>query len=99
MQCEYSSGDHCAIAASDGHQVPVEIRMTLPNGMQDDTGQPVREYLLNRMDSPHFTPIQFVLGRQSTLHFEVPRPEMEAMLDHAGKAYNGSVTIIWDPQI
>lgn len=50
--------------------------------------RPVRNYPMSRHDSP-----------QGKLHFEVPRPGMEAMLDHAGKAYNGSVTIIWDPQI
>lgn len=99
MQCEHTSGDHCAIAASDGHQVPVEIRMTLPAGMQDTTGRPVRNYLLSRHDSPQFNPALIILGPQGKLHFEVPRADMEAMLDHAGKAYNGSVTIIWDPQI
>lgn len=99
LQCEHSQGDHCAIAASDGHQVPVEIRLTLPNGMQDAAGQPVRRHLLNRVETPHFAPSQFILGRQATLHFEVPQPDMESMLDHAGMAYNGSVTIIWDPQI
>lgn len=99
MQCEHTSGDHCAIAASDGHQVPVEIRMTLPAGMQDTAGRPVRNYLLSRHDSPQFNPALIILGPQGKLHFEVPRADMEAMLDHAGKAYNGSVTIIWDPQI
>jgi hypothetical protein len=99
MQCEHASGDHCAIAASDGHQVPVEIRMTLPAGMQDTAGRPVRNYLLSRHDSPQFNPALIILGPQGKLHFEVPRADMEAMLDHAGKAYNGSVTIIWDPQI
>lgn len=99
MHCEHTSGDHCAIAASDGHQVPVEIRMTLPPGMQDSAGLPVRNYLLNRHDTPQFDPTLIILGRQGKLQFEVPRPYMESMLDHAGKAYNGSVTIIWDPQI
>ena len=39
------------------------------------------------------------IGRQGKLQFEVPRADMESMLQHAGKAYNGSVTLIWDPQI
>ena len=99
MSCEHTEGDQCAIATNDGHQVPVEVRMTLPNGMQDAAGQPVRQHLMNTVDTPHFTPKQFILGRQSTLHFEVPKPQMESMLNHPGKAYNGSVTLVWDPQI
>lgn len=99
LHCEYTAGEHCAIAAGDGHQVPVEMRLTLPSGMQDTDGRPVHNYLINRHDTPQFDPTLMILGRQGTLHFEVPRPSMESMLDHAGQAYNGSVTIIWDPQI
>ena len=73
--------------------------MTLPAGMQDTAGRPVRNYLMNRHDTPRFNPTLIIPGHKGMLHFEVPKPEMEAMLDHAGKAYNGSVTIIWDPQI
>lgn len=99
MQCEHTSGNHCAIAANDGHQVPVEIRMTLPPGMQDSAGRPVRDYLLNPHETPQLDPTRIILGQKGKLQFEVPRPDMESMLDHAGKAYAGQVTFIWDAQI
>ena len=99
MQCEYTSGNHCAIAANDGHQVPVEIRMTLPPGMQDSAGRPVRDYLLNPHETPQLDPTRIILGQKGKLQFEVPRPDMESMLDHAGKAYSGQVTFIWDAQL
>ena len=99
MQCEHTSGNHCAIAANDGHQVPVEIRMTLPPGMQDSAGRPVRDYLLNPHETPQLDPTRIILGQKGKLQFEVPRPDMESMLDHAGKAYSGQVTFIWDAQL
>lgn len=99
MQCEYTSGNHCAIAANDGHQVPVEIRMTLPPGMQDSAGRPVRDYLLNPHETPQLDPTRIILGQKGKLQFEVPKADMESMLDHAGKAYSGQVTFIWDAQL
>lgn len=99
LECEHTSGDHCAIAASDGHTVPVETRLTLPAGMQDTAGRPVRDYLMSRHDTPQFNPAMIILGRQGKVHFEVPKPDMETMLDHAGKAYSGAVTLTWDAQL
>lgn len=99
MQCEHTLGNHCAIAASNGHHVPVEIRMTLPAGMQDAAGRPIHDYLLNPHETPQLDPTRIILGQKGKLQFEVPKPEMESMLDHAGKAYSGQVTFIWDAQI
>lgn len=99
LECEHTLGDNCAIAASDGHTVPVETRLTLPEGMRDTAGRPVRDYLMSRHDTPQFNPALIILGRQGKVHFEVPRPDMETMLDHAGKAYSGAVTLTWDAQL
>jgi hypothetical protein len=99
LVCEHVQGDNCAIDNGKGHQVPVETRVTLPAGMRDSTGGPVRRYRLTHLDKPEFSPTEFITQRQATLHFEVPKDDMETMLDRAGSRYAGDVTIVWDSDI
>lgn len=102
LQCGDVFGNTCAITNALGHQVPVDIAVSLPGGISDRTRQHVRQRLL-RLDgvgTELFQPTHYVDRRPGTLHFEIQKPYVEQMLTpkHAGQRYSGSVTVIWDSE-
>ncbi|MNG02941.1 hypothetical protein D3C84_859940 [compost metagenome] len=102
LECQYISGNTCAISeAGTGHAVPVDVSVTLPNGLTDAAGQPVnrRRLLRDGSGTELFLPGFYVDRRPGTLHFEVARSSVEEMLDSGAKAYTGDVTVIWDSEI
>ncbi|SED72647.1 MULTISPECIES: hypothetical protein [Pseudomonas] len=102
LECQTVSGNTCAISeAGTGHAVPVDVSVTLPNGLTDAAGQPVnrRRLLRDGSGTELFQPGFYVDRRPGTLHFEVARSSVEEMLDSGAKAYTGYVTVIWDSEI
>jgi len=102
LECQYVSGNTCAISETDtGHAVPVDVSVTLPDGLTDAAGQPVnrRQLRLDGSGTELFQPGIYVDRRSGTLHFEVARSHVEAMLDTGAKAYSGNVTVIWDSEV
>ncbi|CAH0249139.1 hypothetical protein [Pseudomonas brassicacearum] len=102
LECQIISGNTCAISeTSTGHVVPVDVSVTLPNGLTDAAGQPVnrRRLLRDGSGTELFQPGVYIDRRSGTLHFEVPRASVEEMLDNDAKAYTGNVTVIWDSEI
>lgn len=102
LECQYISGNTCAISeAGTGHAVPVDVSVTLPNGLTDAAGQPVnrRRLLRDGSGTELFLPGFYIDRRPGTLHFEVARSSVEEMLDSGAKAYTGDVTVIWDSEI
>jgi len=102
LECQYVSGNTCAIAETDtGHAVPVDISVSLPEGLTDAAGQPVnrRRLLRDGSGTELFQPGFYVDRRSGTLHFEVARNHVEDMLDSGAKAYSGNVTVIWDSEV
>ncbi|MBA1376599.1 hypothetical protein [Pseudomonas brassicacearum] len=102
LDCPAISGNTCAITeASSGHAVPVDVSVTLPHGLTDDTGQPVnrRRLLLEGSDPGFFQPGFYLDRKPGTLHFEVASDNVEAMLNQEGKRYTGDITVIWDSDI
>ena len=94
--CEYPEGASCGIRNDSGHQVPVDIGVTLPN-FRDTSNQPVIKYPLASAVSPWFRHAGYYVGK-ATLHFEVPKADMETMLAHSGSRYSGNVTILFEPE-
>ncbi|OWP68294.1 hypothetical protein CEC48_28950 [Pseudomonas sp. K2I15] len=102
LQCGDVFGNTCAITNALGHQVPVDIAVSLPGGISDRARQHVRQRPL-RLDgggTEFFQPTHYVDRRPGTLHFEIQKPYVEQMLTpkHAGQRYSGSVTVIWDSE-
>ena len=99
LQCEYMLSDQCAIKNPAGHEVPVETRVTLPNGLRDASNQPVNRLLLST-NPQVFSPSQYLDNRPAALHFEVARDQVKSMIDdHSGSMYRGNITVIWNSEV
>jgi hypothetical protein len=101
LQCQATIGDTCAITEAGGHAVPVDVSVTLPHGLTDETGQSVnrRRLSLEGSDTGFFQPGFYLDRKLGTLHFEVARENVGAMLDRGGNRYTGDVTVIWDSEV
>ncbi|EJL01868.1 hypothetical protein PflQ2_1027 [Pseudomonas fluorescens Q2-87] len=102
LECQYVSGNTCAITETGtGHSVPVDVSVSLPDGLTDAAGQPVnrRRLLRDGSGTELFQPGFYVDRRPGMLHFEVGRSQVEAMLDSGAKDYSGNVTVIWDSEV
>jgi hypothetical protein len=102
LDCPAISGNTCAITeASTSHAVPVDVSVTLPHGLTDETGQSVnrRRLSLEGSDPGFFQPGFYLDRKLGTLHFEVARENVRAMLDSGGTSYAGNVTVIWDSEV
>jgi hypothetical protein len=103
LQCQYYSDINCALwEPASGHAVPLEVSVTLPDGIVDAAGQPVSRRRLRRdgVGTEMFRPHIYLDRKPGTLHFEVPREAVQEMI-HPGTSrnYSGNVTIIWDSEV
>ncbi len=102
LECQHISGNTCAIAETGtGHAVPVDVSVTLPDGLTDGAGQPVnrRRLLRDGIGTELLQPGFYVDRRLGALHFEVAQGSVEQMLDSGATAYSGNVTVIWDSEV
>ncbi|ROM72436.1 hypothetical protein BK654_27330 [Pseudomonas brassicacearum] len=104
MECQFAdaANNTCLLwAPSSGQLVPVNVSVTLPNGLTDAAGQPVSRRRLYRDGSGTelFQPGHYVDRKPGTLHFEVGRSQVEEMLAGEAKHYSGNVTVIWDSEV
>ncbi|MCW1244061.1 hypothetical protein OC610_06550 [Pseudomonas sp. SAICEU22] len=102
LECQTISGNTCAITeVGTGHAVPVDVSVTLPNGMVDAIAQPIirRPLLRDGSGTALIWPFSYIDRKPGTLHFEVGRESVEAMLDNGGNTYTGNVTVIWDSEV
>nr|WP_256572902.1 MULTISPECIES: hypothetical protein [unclassified Pseudomonas] len=102
IECQTISGNTCAISDTvTGHAVPVNVSVTLPEGLTDAAGQPVsrRPLLRDGTGTELFQPTFYVDRRPGMLHFEVAQGSVEEMLDSGAKAYSGNVTVVWDSEV
>ena len=101
LECPEPLGNTCSVRNAAGVQVPLDIAVTLPNGMSDAAGRPVNRLPL-RLDGSGtelFQPTHYVDRKPSTLHFEIKADVVEQMLDHPGSTFSGTVTVVWDSQV
>jgi hypothetical protein len=102
LECQYRQGGTCSLYEPvSGHFVPLNISVSLPNGLTDATGQPVnrRPLLLDGSGTELFQPGFYVERKPGTLHFEIARDQVEEMLTGVAKKYSGTVTVIWDSEV
>lgn len=104
LECEHSrDGKTCAVRESvSGDLVPLNLSVTLPQGLSDAAGQAVerRLLLLDGSGTELFQPALYVIRRPGTLHFEIPPDEVAPMLRPGQqRQYSGNVTVVWDSEV
>ncbi|VVO29849.1 hypothetical protein [Pseudomonas fluorescens] len=104
LDCQYTlDGNRCSVRDPvSGHFVPLDISVTLPNGLVDATEQPVNRRPLRRdgIGTELFQPRFYVDRKPGTLHFEIARDEVGEMLKPGvARSYSGLVTVIWDSEV
>nr|WP_256262055.1 hypothetical protein [Pseudomonas costantinii] len=102
LECGEPMGNTCSVRNAAGHQVPLDIAVTLPFGLTDAVGRPVNRLPL-RLDgagTERFQPSQYVDRKPSTLHFEIKAEGVSQMLDEGGDGpYVGTATVVWDSEV
>lgn len=96
--CEHAQGNQCAIRNLDnGHQVPVQVALTLPGGIQHN-GQPVNRLAVpvDRASAIELESIEPVINRSGMLHFEAGAAAVAEMIGYPGSRYEGDVTVVFD---
>ena len=100
LACERIIGDTCGLSNSRQHEVPINVSVSLPNGLRHANGASVNRQplLLSGAGTELFEPTQYVDRKPGTLHFEIDKQYVAEMLFQEG-TYNGSVTVIWDSEV
>lgn len=101
LECDEPLGNTCSVRNANGHQVPLDVAVSLPFGLTDSTGAQVnrRPLRLDGSGTEQFLPSSYIDRKPSTLHFEIKRDAVEQMLEQPGSTYSGSATVVWDSQI
>jgi len=101
LECERVMGNTCALRNADGHQVPLDISVSLPYGLNRPDGSAVNRQplLLSGAGTELFQPGYYVNRRPGTLHFEVVKEHADSMLAQGGSTYSGQATVIWDSDL
>lgn len=101
LECERVMGNTCALRNAADHQVPVNISVSLPHGLNrpDSSAVNRQPLLLSGAGTEQFQPGFYVNRRPGTLHFEVAKEHVDAMLSQGGSTYSGQVTVIWDSDL
>ncbi|MDR0211341.1 MAG: hypothetical protein LBJ33_19560 [Pseudomonas putida] len=95
--CQYDQGASCGIRNGAGHQVPVDVALTLPSGVQH-ANAPVQRLTIptGRDAALAFEMAMPVAGQSGQLHFDVVAQHVKSMLDYPGSTYLGDVTVLFD---
>lgn len=102
LHCERVIGDTCALLDNNSlHEVPLDLYVTLPNGLGREDGSPVNRQplLLSGVGTQRFIPVRYLDRREGTLHFEIQKHHVQDMLSRSEGKYSGSVVVIWDSQV
>jgi hypothetical protein len=104
LDCQYSEdGNRCLVRDPvSGHFVPLDVSLTLPNGLVDAAEQPVSRRPLRRdgMGTELFQPRFYVDRKPGALHFEIAQDQVGEMLKPGvARTYSGTVTVVWDSEV
>jgi hypothetical protein len=101
LECEYDQDSGCAIVDSEsGYGGIVSVSVSLPNGLTDSSGQPVRRMPLSRAVTGPFQPGIYVDRKPGTLHFEMGERDTSWLISNAkGRPYKGNITVVWDSEL
>lgn len=103
IACGPGFNGECGLQDSrDIHRVELHISVSMPNGITDLAGQPVKRARLKsgNANALYFKPGFYVDRAPGTLHFEVPPHSMANMLQPGvSDSYSGTVVVVWDSDI
>ncbi|MGH8385706.1 MAG: hypothetical protein ACRESJ_09440 [Pseudomonas sp.] len=103
FECATWTNFECVLYDAIGRRpVELQVSVTLPNGLTDQAGQPVRHQRLRNgsQNARIFQPGFYVDRAPGVLHFEISKDEVQWMLgERVPSPYSGSVTVIWDSEI
>ncbi|KJZ64735.1 hypothetical protein [Pseudomonas fluorescens] len=101
FECELDLDTGCAILDREsGYAGGVNVSVSLPNGLTDSTGQPVRRLPLSRTATSPFQPRIYVDRKPGTLHFEMGERDTNwLIINSKGRPYKGNITVIWDSEV
>jgi len=103
INCGPGVGAECGLQDSNNYRrVELYVSVSMPNGITDLAGQPVRRMPLKPGvgSALYFKPGFYVDRAPGTLHFEVPPHSMAEMLQPGvSDSYSGTVIVIWDSDI
>lgn len=101
LECGLEMGDTCGLRNAANHEVPMQISVSLPNGLTRADGSPVNRQplVLSGSGTELFQPGFYVERKPGTLHFEVGRDDTKEMLKYGGTQYSGTATVIWDSEV
>jgi hypothetical protein len=102
LECEhYAANSTCALQDDKNNQVPVDVSVSLPSGLSDAERQSVsrRRLRVDGVGTENFEPALYVDRKPGTLHFEVSKGAVEAMLARDSRHYSGDITVIWDSEV
>lgn len=104
MECQFGGFPYeCMLSDPvSKRSVELQVSVSLPNGLTDLSGQPVKRRRLRtgQNSAQQFQPGFYVDRAPGTLHFEVAQQQMEFMLQPGvASRYSGNVTVIWDSEV
>ncbi|MGA3798231.1 hypothetical protein ACPCYX_10745 [Pseudomonas fluorescens] len=102
LDCQFGPGTSCYINDGNNIFVPIVVSVSLPAGLMDSSGNPVRQQLLKvgEANGVVFQPSQYVDRQNGTLHFELHKDAIEIVLaPTTPKHYSGTVVVIWDSEV
>ncbi|WP_445181070.1 hypothetical protein [Pseudomonas sp. McL0111] len=103
MECEAWVSFDCVLKNAAGRrQVELQVSVSLPNGLNDLAGEPVRRQRLRtgQASAKIIQPGFYVDQKPGVLHFEIVQGEVDFMLQPGvGGPYAGNVTVIWDSEV
>lgn len=103
LECEAWTTLECTIKNSAGRrQVEVQVSVSLPDGLTDLAGQPVKRRRLRtgQVSNQQFQPGFYLDRAPGVLHFEISESEVDFMLQPGVEGlYSGNITVIWDSEI
>lgn len=99
LECEHQVKQGCGIIAG-GYGGMVNVSVSLPGGLTDKTGKPVKNFALSQQESIAFQPGHYIDRKPGTLHFEIPPADTAWLIsNNKGLPYKGNIAVIWDSDI
>lgn len=103
LECGIGTVETC-ILFNDGtnYGTPFNVSVSLPNGLTDTNGRPVKQQkLLPKVSGAViFQPGIYVDRKPGILHFEIDKANTERIVKaDRGNRYSGTVVVIWDSEI
>ena len=102
LDCQFGPGTSCYINDGNNIFVPIVVSVSLPAGLMDSSGNPVRQQLLKvgEANGVVFQPSQYVDRQNGTLHFELHKDAIGIVLaPTTPKHYSGTVVVVWDSEV